>query len=73
MRFRVFQYWFPTLRHPELVSPAATDVPRSYYFDVGSKMLKRVQHDGSGQNLLCASALSAPLREIILAQRFDRA
>ncbi len=28
-----------TLRHAELVSA-------SYYFDVGSKMLKRVQHDG---------------------------
>ena len=32
-----------------------------------------VCYDGSGQPFLRASALSAPLREIILAQRFDRA
>ena len=30
-------------------------------------------YDRSGQHLLRASALSAALREIILAQRFDRA
>jgi hypothetical protein len=33
--------WFATFRHPELGSG-------SYYLDVGSKMLKRVQHDGRG-------------------------
>ena len=47
MRFRVFQHRFLILRHAELGSPAVTDVPGSYYFDVGSKMLKQVQHDGS--------------------------